>query len=262
LKRIIIIGTVVSALVGAAVAYGATLNNYTANVKFTSSKAGSPSKPVSIGYTETLSASNATAGLVAAPLVDIKTTIANARSNLKYFKTCSFHTIDSPPKFNAACPKGSLVGTGTVSAMLGGPDLSSATATPCNPDLAIYNAGGGKEWYFFTTKTATQCAGLTTGATQPYPGKVTQQGKNLVIDVPLPPFVSTQVAGHKNLYGSLIRETVKVAPITTKVKGKTVGATEAIGCTAGKRKWSVAFTAVPAAGQPGQTVTQSGAAKC
>jgi hypothetical protein len=262
LKRIIIIGTAICALAGATIAQAATLNNYTANISLSTTKAGTASKPVPVGYTESLTASNTTAGLVAAPLVDIKTKIYGLKSNLNSFKTCSFHTIDSPPKFNAACPKGSLVATGTVNSMLGGKDLSAATATPCNPDLAIYNAGGGKEWYFFTTKTAIQCGGLTTGATQPYAGKVTQQGKYLVSDVPLPSFVSTAVAGHQGLFGSLIKETLKVAPMTTKVNGKTVGATEAVGCMAGKRPWSVSFTAVPGAGQPGQTVTQSGAAKC
>jgi hypothetical protein len=263
LKRIIIIGTALCALVGATVAYGATtLNHYSANINFSTSKAGSASKPVAIGYTETLSASNATTGLVAAPLVDIKTTISNARSNLKDFKTCSWRTISSAPRFNAACPKGSEIATGVLNAEIGGPTLAPASAIACNPDLAVYNAGGGKEWYFFTTKSAIQCGGLTTGSTAPYPAKVTQQGKNLVIDVPLPSFVSTAVAGHTGLYGSLTKETLKVSPMTTQVNGKTVGATEAIGCTAGKRNWSVAFTAVPGAGQPGQTVKTSGAAKC
>jgi hypothetical protein len=262
LRKLIIISTAaVAVLVGGAVAYGATLNNYTAKLSFTSSKPGSPSKPVSVGYTETLGASNAAAGKVAAPLVDIKTTIYGLRSNLKDFKTCSFSVIDTGPKFNAACPKGSEVGTGSVTAALGGPALT-APGTPCAPSLAIYNAGGGKEWYFFTTSSATQCGGLTTGATQPYPGHVKQVGKNLVIDVPLPPFVSTAVANQTGLYGSLQKETVKTIPMTTKVKGKTVGATEAVACKGGKRPWSVAFTAVPAAGQPGQTVTQSGSSKC
>ena len=104
MKRIIIIGTALCALAGATVAQAATLNNYTANVSFSTSKSGTPSKPVSLGYTENLTASNTTPGLVAAPLVDIKTKIYGLRSNLKSFKTCSFHTIDSPPKFNAACP--------------------------------------------------------------------------------------------------------------------------------------------------------------
>jgi hypothetical protein len=261
-KRIIIIGTAAAVFASiVAVAYGATLNNYTAKISFTSSKPGSASKPVSIGYTETLGASNATAGKVAAPLVDIKTTIYGLRSNLSKFKTCSFSVIDTGPKFNAACPKGSQVASGHVTAALGGPALT-APGTPCAPDLAVYNAGGGKEWFFFTTSSATQCGGLTTGATQPYPGHVKQVGKNLVIDVPLPPFVSTMVANTANLYGSLQKETLTVKPMTTKVKGKTVGATEAVACKGGKRPWSVAYTAVPAAGQPGVTVTKSGSAKC
>jgi hypothetical protein len=261
LKRIIIIGTVISALAGAAIAYGAALNNYTANIKFTTSKAGSKSKPVPIGWSETLGASNATAGKVAAPLVNIKTTIYGLKSNLKYFKTCSSKVIDAQPKFNKACPKGSLVASGHVTAAIGGPTLA-APGTPCLPDLAVYNGGGGKEWYFFTTQSATQCGGLTTGSTPAYPGTVKQVGPNLVLNVPLPPYVSTMVAHQPNLYGSLQKQVLNVTPATTKVNGKTVGATEAVGCKGGKRPWSVVFTAVPAAGQPGQSATVSGSSKC
>jgi hypothetical protein len=262
LRKLIIISTAaVAVLIGGAIAYGATLNTYTAKLSFTSSKPGSPTKPVPIGYTETLGAANGTAGKVAAPLVDIKTTIYGLRSNLGDFKTCPFSTIIKGPKFNTACPKGSEVASGHVTAALGGPDLT-APGTPCAPDLAVYNAGGGKEWFFFTTSSATQCAGLATGSTQPYPGHVKQAGKNLVIDVPLPSFVSTMVAGQTNFYGSLQKEVLKVTPMTTKVKGKTVGATEAVACKGGKRPWSVAFTAVPVAGAAGQTATQSGSSKC
>ena len=63
----------------------------------------------------------------------------------------------------------------------------------------MFNAGQGKLWFFFTTHSALQCAGLTTGATAPYPGTVTQQGKYEVTDVPLPPDVSTKVANHAEL---------------------------------------------------------------
>lgn len=260
-RRIIIVGTVVAALAGAAIAYGATLNNYTANLKFTSSAAGSPSKPVSIGYTETLGASNATAGLVAAPLVNIKTTIYGLRSNLSKFPVCSFKTIDTGPKFNTACPKGSEVGSGQVHSFLGGTSLAQSGTFACNPGLVVYNGGGGKEWYFFTAA-GTACGTLHTGDTQPYPGTVKQVGKNLVLNVPLPSFVSTAVAGHTGLYGSLIKQVVKVKPATTKVKGKKYGALEAVACKGGKRPYSVTFTAVPGAGQPGQSATVSGSAKC
>jgi hypothetical protein len=260
-RKLIISAALVAALAAASVAYAATLNTYTAKVGFSSTKPGTAAKPVPLSYTESLGAANTVAGKVAAPLVDIKTTIYGMKSNLKDFPTCSSATITTPPKYNLNCPKGSEVATGTVNAKIGGPTLA-APGTACNPDLAIYNGGGNTEWYFFTTPSATACAGLTTGQTAPYPGKVSQSGKNLVINVPLPPDVSTKVANHANLYGSLIKETVKTSVLSKKVKGKTVYSQESVACKGKKRPYSVSFTAVPSAGAPGVTVTVKGSAKC
>jgi hypothetical protein len=83
-----------------------------------------------------------------------------------------------------------------------------------------------------------------------------------VIDVPLPSFVSTAVAGHTGLYGSLVKEVLNVKALSTKVKGKTVYSQASVACKGGKRPWSVAYTAVPAAGSPGVTQTVKGSAKC
>jgi hypothetical protein len=269
LRRKIIIATALLGLVvGVSAAYAATLNTYKATVTFTSSKPGTAAKPVEIGYTETLAAENAVSSKIAAPLVNIKTTIYGLVSNLKDFKTCSEAVFTKPP-YNAACPKGSEVGSGTVNSFLGNPSLlkkdqppKGTNPIPCNPDITVYNAGGGKEWYFFTAASATQCSGLTTGATAPYPGTVKQSGKNLVINVPLPADVSTAVAGTQNFYGSLVKEVIKVTPASTKVKGKTVFSQASVACKGGKRPYSVTFTAVPKAGSPGQSATVNGSAKC
>lgn len=263
MRRKLIIGTALMAvLVGASVAYAATLNKYGAVVKFSTTKPGTAAKPVPLSYTETLTAANVTSGKVAAPLINLKTTIYGAQSNLKDFPTCSFATILKGPKFNLNCPKGSEVATGQVHSFLGGPTLAAASAGPCNPGLAVYNGGGGKEWYFFTA-VGTQCGALHTGDTNPYPGTVTQSGKNMVINVPLPPFVSTAVAGHTGLIGSLVKETVTVKATSTKVKGKTVWSQESVACQGNKRPYSVAFTAVgEPAGKPKVTNSVPGSAKC
>jgi hypothetical protein len=255
-------------LAGAGVAYAA-LNTYQAGLSFTA-KGGTPTKPVATGYTETLGAKNTTSGDRAGVLTDIKTTIYGLKADTKDFPTCSSTTILTGPKFNGNCPKASLIATGVVNAQIGGcPSTSPGCAdplagngAPCNPDLAVYNGGGGEEWFFFTTHSATQCAGLKTGATAPYPGKISYKGKNMVIDVPLPPDVSTQVANTPGVYGSLTKETLKVLTSKAKVHGKTVWSLESIGCMHGKRPWSVSFTAVAKAGAPKQTVTNSGSAKC
>jgi hypothetical protein len=258
LKRIVMVGTAVAVLVCAAVAYAA-LNTYTAKLAFKPTSAGSAKAEVPIAWTENLGAANATSGDRAAPLTDIKTTIYGLVANYKDFPTCSFKTIDTGPKFDAACPKGSEIGTGPVHALLGGTDLSQS-GTSCDTVLHVYNAGGGKAWYFFTTQSAADCGGLTTGATQPYPGFTKQVGKNLVSNVPLPPFVSTAVAGHANLYGSLITEVLTFPKLTTKVKGKTVAYYASIGCKAKSRPYTVAFTATN--GTTSETKTVSGKAPC
>jgi len=68
LRRFIIIGVTAAALAavaGASVAVAAAgLNKYTAKITFKSSKAGTKSKPVPVGFTENYGAANLTAGLV------------------------------------------------------------------------------------------------------------------------------------------------------------------------------------------------------
>ncbi len=129
---------------------------------------------------------------------------------------------------------------------------------PCNPDLVVYNGGGDKEFYFFTAPTPTSCHGLTTGATAPYVGTVAKSGKNMVLNVPLPPDVSTKVAGIPGEYGSLIKETLKVTALSTKFHGKTVYSQESVACKGSKRPYSVAFTAEENTSSPKVTQTVNG----
>jgi hypothetical protein len=252
----------IAVLVGASVAYAASLNSYTAVLKFSSSKPGTAAKPVPLSYTETLTAKNNTSGEEAAPLVNITTTIYGMKTNLKDFATCSYTKIYTGPKFNLNCPKGSEVATGQVGSFLTNTSLSTSVAAACNPGLTVYNGGGNKEWFFFTAS-GVQCGSLHTGDTQPYPGYVKQSGKNLVIDVPLPSFVSTAVAGHQGLIGSLVKEVLNVKALSTKVKGKTVYSQESVGCQGSKRPYSVSYTAVAEpGGSPSSSSVVKGSAKC
>jgi hypothetical protein len=245
-------------LVVATAAY-ASLNSYTASMTF-SGKAGSARRPAPIGFVQQLGASPSPPAVRAAPLIDIKTTIYGLTANGGAFPTCNQSKILTPPKYNGNCPGGSLVASGRVSSQLGSPDLSKA-GVPCNPYLSVYNAGKGRLWFFFTTKTPTDCAGLTTGATPPYPGFARQSGKNLVVDVPLPPFVSTKVANQTGVYGSLIGETLNWKKLTTRYRGKSVAYQASVGCKAGKRPWTIAYTATNGAGTK-ETKTVAGSSKC
>lgn len=264
MRRKLIIGTAlvaVLALVSAAYAT-APINKYGATFKFSTTKAGTKAKPVALSYTETLTAANVDSSKVAAPLTNIKTTLYGMVSNLKDFPTCSEAKIEKGPKYNLNCPKGSLVATGKVNSELGTSTLSKSTAVACNPDLVVYNGGGNKEFYFFTAPSPTACHGLTTGATLPYTGTVQQSGKNLVINVPLPPDVSTKVANISGEYGSLIKETLTVKATSTKKNGKTVWSQESVACQGKKRPYTVAFTAEQNTSSPKVTQSVKGSGKC
>jgi hypothetical protein len=254
--------TALCVLAGAGAAYAAAnSNSYNGTKQSFSKGAGTSKKPVAIGFKQTLVAANTNASLAAIVLTDIKTKIYGLVSEAKHFPTCSATKMVTL-KSDSFCPKKSKFATGTVNALLGDPTLAQSNRVKCNPDLDVFNAGKGKLWFFFTTSSPLQCAGLTTGATAPYPGTVKQQGKYEVTDVPLPPDVSTKVANQPNFYGSLIHETLNWAKVTTKVGGKTIGNNVSIGCLKGKRPWSITFTATPDGGKTFQKQTVNGSAKC
>ena len=247
--------------VGATAAYGATAaNNYSGTTQTFSKGAGSNKKPVGISYKQTLKATNNDPSKAAAVLVNIKVKMYGVKSNAKQFPTCSAAKMVQL-KSDSFCPKASKFATGLVNSKLGDPSLALSNRTPCNPNLDVFNAGPGKLWFFFTTRSALQCAGLTTGATAPYPGTVKQQGKYQVTNIPLPADISTRVANQPNFYGSLIKETLNWGKVSVKVKGKTVFNNVSVGCLKGKRPWSITYTATTN-GHDRQTSTVNGSAKC
>jgi hypothetical protein len=260
-RKIIILTALFTLTVGAAAAYGATAaNTYSGTTQTFSKGAGSKKKPVGVSYKQTLNAANTDPTKTAAVLVNIKVKIYGLVSNAKQFPTCPASKMVAL-KSDSFCPKASKFAAGTVNSQLGNPSLLKSNRVPCNPNLDVFNAGKGKLWFFFTTHSALQCAGLTTGATAPYPGTVTQQGKYQVTNIPLPPDISTRVANQPSFWASLIHETLNWPKVSVKVNGKKIYNTVSVGCLKGKRPWSITYTATTN-GSDRQTSTVSGSAKC
>ncbi len=88
-------------------------------------------------FTEKYVASG-TGGNRTAPLTDIKTMVYGIVTNGKGFPTCSLAKIQAA-KSDTVCPKGALVATGSITALLGPDDrperLGSPASLPCNPLL-------------------------------------------------------------------------------------------------------------------------------
>ncbi len=263
MRRKAVIVTALVMLVGATAAFAAAggPNDYTGTGQTFSKGVGSSKKPVGISFTQTLAAANNDSTKAAAVLTRIVVKTYGLVSNGSKFPTCDaskFTTLKSDKQ----CPTLSKFATGHVQSKLGDPTLSQSNRTPCNPDLDVFNGRGkGKLWFFFTTHSALQCAGLTTGATAPYPGTVSQQGKYQVTNIPLPADISTRVANQPNFYGSLIHETLAWPKLKTKVKGKIVYNTVSVGCLKGKRPWTITFYSTTN-GSNSFKQSVSGSAKC
>jgi len=247
LRRIVVIATALAVLVGAVSAYAASgLNTYTAKIGFSPNKAKS-----ALGLTENYTATGNN-GNRTAPLTDIKTKVYGLKVNVNGRPTCSQAKIANAHS-DAGCPKGALIATGSITAILGpvsDPSASSTATIPCNPILHAWNGGSGKIVFFFVDQApAHTCGPIQTGGVPPFVGTVKTVGKMLVQDTPLPPYVSFPITG---VEGSLTSETLHYS--------KTYHSS--VACTKGKRPYSVSFTAESAPGSAPETQTVSGTQKC
>ena len=260
MRRIVVVATALAVLMAAASAFAATggLNSYTATLKFSPNKAST-----ALGFTQKYVA-NGTNGNRTAPLTDIKTVIYGMKSDGKDFPTCSASKIANAGD-DSVCPKGALVATGNITATLGPQTDQSAGAPsqlPCNPLLDVWNAGQGKVVYFFVDKGSHTCAGgaIQTGGVAPFTGTVKTVGKNLVMNTPIPNYVSFPLTG---IEGSLTSETLTWKNASAKLKnGKTAHYGTSVACKGGKRPYSVTFTAETGPGGTPDTQTVTGTQKC
>jgi hypothetical protein len=257
LKRIALIATAVAMLIAATAAFAATsVNTYKATYSFSPKSAGSAKKPVKTSFKQNIQVTPGTAGDRAGVLLNIKTTIYGLKVDGKNFPTCPASKITSS---DTACPKGALVATGSISAVLGSPtDPTTAGGDgACDPLLHVWNGGQGKLVFFFVDGPApNDClsGAITTGSVPPYPATYKQSGKNFVLNVPIPKSVDYP----SGLVGSLESETLNWKGQSS--KGNISIAS--VACKGSKRPYSTAFTAAPITGGAAQTVTVSGSAPC
>jgi hypothetical protein len=116
--------------------------------------------------------------------------------------------------------------------------------------------------YFFVDQGSHTCAGgaITTGTVGPFSGTVKTVGKNLVMDTPIPSYVSFPITG---VEGSLTSETLTWKNLSKKLKsGKTAHYGASVACKGGKRPYSVTFTAESGPGGAPSSSVVTGSQKC
>lgn len=238
MRRIVLLATALGVLVAAGAAYAA-INTYSAKLSFTSKKPGTPAKPVPIGFTQNFKASG-TNGNRTAVLLDVKTIIYGIKIDGKDFPTCTAQQI-SAAHTDSGCPKGAQMASGFITAAIGSAkDFSSAAPpAPCDPLLDVWNSGQGKLTFFFVDQAPNHlCVGTTikTGDVASYPGTYKTQGKNLVMDTPIPGYVGFPLPG---VAGSLLTEHL-VWKSSTKGKHMSIAS---VACKGKTRAYSTTFKA-------------------
>ncbi len=264
MRRIVVVATALVVLIAAASAFAASggINTYSATLKFSPNKAGSGKAPFALGFSQNYAAGGIN-GNRTAPLTDITTKIYGVVSDGKDFPTCSLAKVAAAGS-DTGCPKGALVATGSITAVIGPQaDQSSAAALgSCDPLLDVWNAGQGKLVFFFVDQGPNHLClngGITTGEVGPYPGSVKTVGKTLVMDTPIPNYVSFPVG----LEGSLTSLSLKWKNLSKKLSnGKTVHYGVSVACKGGKRPYSETFTAEAGAGGAPSSDTVTGTQKC
>lgn len=264
MKKTVLIAAALGALLVAGVAYAASINTYTATLKFSSKSAGTAAKPAPVGYAQNIVAKGV-GGNRTAVLTDILTKIYGLKADGKDFPRCSAASISANGD-DTKCPKRAMVATGSITATVGSATNFTAAGQACDPLLHVWNSGQGKLTFFFVDQSPNhECLGgnLKTGQVGPYPATYKTKGKYLVVDVPVPHYVSFPAPG---VAGSLETEHLNWLKTTAKVKGKTVAMSASVGCLKGKRPYTTTFTAnLPTStGAPGpnNVTTVKGSAPC
>ena len=242
-------------------------------MSFSPGKAGTPKKPVATGVTQVLTATG-TNGNRAAPLTDLKSTIYGLKYDSAAVKaTCSFASVKAISN-DKNCPKGSLVATANVHALLGpandpsygrhGHHRLQARVSACGTRVAA-------SWCSSSGPRPCPAPCTTAVASRPVQRRRTRARSRThgqeprdrraaaVVRVEQGPRIGRRGARS-------IAETITWKKLSSKSHGKTHYFVSSIGCKSGKRPWTQQFTADftnPAdTGGTIQSFTATGSAKC
>jgi len=246
MRRILVCSIAAIALIAAATAIAAG-DSYTATTKIAPSKGGTAAAPVPISLTTNYKVTP-TPPNRAGVLLDIKNSWAGLQVNGNLFPVCTAATINAAQS-DKGCKASSLVGTGSLTAVLGPHTDPTNAGAECDRDIKVYNGGKGKLVFTLAGDPA-KCLSITFLPAFEATYKVS--GGKLLLDAPIPRFISHPLG----LDGSLKTEVISYKRLTKKVKGKVRGFFESVSCKGGKRAYKTTFKTAT------QTSTVPGTLKC
>jgi hypothetical protein len=243
----------VTALGGVAIAATTGANGDSVSAHSTVGSGGTPKKPKVVSNSFSYDVTGAPGQRAATATKFVATTVGLVQDG-KGFPVCTAEMIDSV-KSDSICPKGSEIGTGNLTALIGPDnDTSSATVITCKKDIHLYNTGR-HTFAILGVGDPKDCASI--GYIYPTLGSWSQQGKKLVMDLPVPENVQHPLPGVSGYFNH--SETTYFNMVTGKGKKKH-GYFMSVGC--GKAKQRKFTWSVISAANPQGIVDKSSAGKC
>jgi hypothetical protein len=226
------------ALAGAA--YAQTAGNQYTVTGGTKARGGTVAKPKPADLSFTFSNADA-AGNVPQVVKTYTIKVEGGKVNSSLLPGCKGSAMDAA-QTDAKCPKGSKVGTGKLTALIGKTGTPKDGATACNLPFTLYNSGGGKAALWIEAKPPA----CPVPVSMSVPAKWTKSGTTAGLTFTVPDLLRHQVG----LDLPVVSASATIPKITKKKGGKSVGFLESTGCKDGKRDFSVGFTT-----EDGQTQT-------
>jgi len=252
MRKVAVLGAAVAAvmLVCAAVVYAAQVNTYTVDGSTSPAKAGSKKKPVpiSVDFDYTVGEE---AGQRPSPVSRYTIGFYGMQSNGALFPKCTAQQINTAGN-DKGCPKGSLVGTGSVTNAAGATADPADKSIPCNLSLRVYNGGQGRAALYLFGNPPQCVIAISQAIDARYVRAFGGKGQALQFSVP-----SNLLHPVPGVDNAVTNVQSNIKKLTKKVRGKTRGYYESVACQGGKRPITVDFLT-----EAGQSSTAKTDANC
>jgi hypothetical protein len=216
----------------ASAAYAQTAGNQYKVEGGTKTRGGTVAKPKPADLQFKFSLSDG-AGNVPQVVKTYAITVEGGKVNSSLLPGCKASAMDAAAS-DDKCPKGSKVGTGKLTALIGKSGTPRGDALTCNLPFVLYNSGGGKAALWIETAPPA----CDVPVAQAVPATWTKKGTTAGLKFTVPDLLRHQVG----LDLPVVEASANLSKIVKKKNGKSVGFMESTGCKDGKRDVSVTFT--------------------
>jgi hypothetical protein len=231
-RRTLLAATGLASVALATAAYAQTAGNQYEVSGGTKTRGGTVAKPKPADLKFTFALSDG-AGNVPQVVKTYAIKVEGGKVNTALLPGCKASAMDDAAS-DKGCPKGSKIGSGKLTALIGKSGTPKDGATPCDLPFQLYNSGGGKAALWIEAKPPA----CPVPVAQSVPAHWTKEGTTAGLTFTVPDLLRHQVG----LDLPVVAASATIGKIVKQKDGKPVGFLESTGCRDGKRDFSVTFT--------------------